>query len=539
MKSSRSNYTIKSFRIRTILFLILSCFSCFLAFAGNEYIGISSIKSLRNSNKKQSIGRFIQARIQKNLLLNTEWKFHELETMHLWENSKQKFPVNANTTFLIKGNFLLVVNKGILNLEILSKKSSIEFKRKFNLKEIDQVIDSLTLELAQYISPRVNFTKTPKFPRFNSKISKAVYQNVEKRQNSIDYTIEDAIRLKEFIFETSAPEGIIELTKSLNILSAKLNDSEKNQILKPSEILLRKATKLNSRNSDLIALHALTFFQLNSYPSWVESKGRQALKYDPQSELANLIMAMASDLTSGAGKSFLNITFRINPYLPEHLKQNTGVYYRGIFDHIKIDVSLITTPKPETDPENDSFREEFQKLEDVFQDDPSKKSIQTLLDFIDRHPNKIEPIIYLAHHFFNSKDFKATIDFLTPYTDHFPNSVEVSTILGESHYFLKQLQLAEKYLETSLVLQPRHLSALKRISLVKIRLKKSNDALIYIEKLLVTHPENASFWFQRGLAYWYLENWNETIRSWEKSLQLDPSRAERKHWLEKAKNKQN
>ncbi|KAB2881349.1 tetratricopeptide repeat protein [bacterium] len=66
---------------------------------------------------------------------------------------------------------------------------------------------------------------------------------------------------------------------------------------------------------------------------------------------------------------------------------------------------------------------------------------------------------------------------------------------------------------------------------------KYEEAVKYYQKSIDNNPNDAGTYYDMGVAYWSLEDWNAVVDAWEKCLSINKSHKEALEWLPKAKEK--
>lgn len=116
------------------------------------------------------------------------------------------------------------------------------------------------------------------------------------------------------------------------------------------------------------------------------------------------------------------------------------------------------------------------------------------------------------------------------YYNAYNNLGWISETLGEKSkaldYFLKAYEL-----------DPTNDYAARHIGGIYEEQGKYKDAVYYYQKSIDNNPNNAGTYYDMGVAYWSLEDWDAVIDAWEKCLSINKTHKEALEWLPKAKEK--
>ncbi len=98
---------------------------------------------------------------------------------------------------------------------------------------------------------------------------------------------------------------------------------------------------------------------------------------------------------------------------------------------------------------------------------------------------------------------------------------------GIAYHQLLQLDLAKKYYEKSIRINPQYAEALNNLGTVFYAGKNYRRAVTQYKKALKQNPESASIYSNLGTAYFARKNYVEAQTNYEKALSLDPEVFER------------
>src|SRR5690606_36338910 len=93
---------------------------------------------------------------------------------------------------------------------------------------------------------------------------------------------------------------------------------------------------------------------------------------------------------------------------------------------------------------------------------------------------------------------------------------------GYAYYQLKQPDKAIPLLLKSIEIDPKNASAYRWLGEIKYDRNDNNGAIEDYTKAITLNPE-ASNYFARGLAYYYLKDYTKAIRDMDIGIQFNPS----------------
>lgn len=93
---------------------------------------------------------------------------------------------------------------------------------------------------------------------------------------------------------------------------------------------------------------------------------------------------------------------------------------------------------------------------------------------------------------------------------------------GIAYHQMLQLEIAKKYYERSIKLNPKYSEALNNLGTVYYARKSYRRAVGQYKKALQFSPHSASIFSNLGTAYFARRNYDEAMKCYEKALALDP-----------------
>jgi Tfp pilus assembly protein PilF len=108
------------------------------------------------------------------------------------------------------------------------------------------------------------------------------------------------------------------------------------------------------------------------------------------------------------------------------------------------------------------------------------------------------------------------------YAEGDPNSAVLANKTGIAYHQMLQLDLARKYYDRALKLNPKYSEATNNLGTVFYARKSYRKAVSYYRRALKIAPESASIYSNLGTAQFARKNYKEAAEAYEIALKLDP-----------------
>ncbi len=118
-----------------------------------------------------------------------------------------------------------------------------------------------------------------------------------------------------------------------------------------------------------------------------------------------------------------------------------------------------------------------------------------------------------------------------------PNYYNAYNNLGWISQTLGDKEKALEHFLKAYELDPTNAYACKHIASIYDDQGKHDDAVSYYKKSIDNDPNDAGTYYDMGVAYWSLQDWESVVDAWEKCLSINRSHKEALEWLPKAKEK--
>ncbi|MCP4754490.1 MAG: hypothetical protein GY866_26710 [Proteobacteria bacterium] len=190
------------------------------------------------------------------------------------------------------------------------------FELAFTEKTLDRKLDAISLDVGRWIKPEFAIRKTVSFPSLHLPDIKDVfrYRRIMFGAHEIP-EIRLTLHLLDRLTVRSPPETIADLAEGMIVLSQKLEGEETTSLLDRTESLLRKAIIEHKNSPRLYALLAEVYYFQHSATPWIERTAEEALKLDPQNDLACILLALIRDVDLDGEREHLGRLKAINPWL--------------------------------------------------------------------------------------------------------------------------------------------------------------------------------------------------------------------------------
>lgn len=315
-----------------ILFPLL-LFTNVYAASEDTLVGILPFTNQRAGGKSDWLGYFARARIEANLRRNSDWKFHNLRTLHFWKVFPDVSPPETDSnSIIIFGSFQQVIDIGVMVVTVRlpgdEREKQVRFQ--FTISELGEKLDSVSQSIGRWID-----SEYKQDTRVTSSASDEIYRDfytLLSQTYEMDRFPETRlmIHLMEVIDEKSPVDMIAGLAETMLIFSERLNQKERETIYGRVESLLQKTIQIHRGHSDLYALLAETYYLKQSYTEWVDKTAKEALAIDDRNDLACILILLTSDLEERDIKRFADLLTDINPILWNSLTHRRDIYQKGL-----------------------------------------------------------------------------------------------------------------------------------------------------------------------------------------------------------------
>lgn len=318
------------------LVLLLSLCSLATGVYSKELVGILPFTNQRTNQEFDWFGFYLQAGIQSYLERGCNCDFNTLSTLRLWKfNAGPDKPVTSKNTHLIDGSYQQVLDYGYIEIRLIDysqpeKGRTLDFS--FTDDSLESKLEERLLEIGQWISPAFTQDKEFEFPGYNEGHAKDLFRfRMELFDKSNQFEIKDLFRIQKLISATAHPEFISDFAEGALIISSDLPSSEKDLLLEEIETLLREAAMKHVNHSRIHALLAETFYLRKKFPSWIQATAEQAVKQNPQNDLAHLLLIMTSDASGDGIKDEIRQLDLVNPWIWPN-ETDAAQFQKGIFN---------------------------------------------------------------------------------------------------------------------------------------------------------------------------------------------------------------
>jgi len=113
--------------------------------------------------------------------------------------------------------------------------------------------------------------------------------------------------------------------------------------------------------------------------------------------------------------------------------------------------------------------------------------------------------------------FKEIIDDILYATPHYP-----LTNLGWAYYNKQEYELAERYYQDALKLEPNFITALRGLGRTYIAMGRAADAVVMLEKAVKNYPRSAASYFYLAKAYSLSRKYKKAISAYNMVVELAP-----------------
>ena len=322
---------------------IAVCLLVFLVFLlptvglGSETVGVLSFVDKRPQQQASWLGFYIQARIVSLLRKNTNWNFHSDSTIRLWrlKSGSVTSKPNEDSTLLISGSAQQVVDYGSISVKAIRPGEKPlplgESTLDFHMETLDRSIDSLAMRIGGWVSPGFSLVETDVSPSWGEAKTEQCFrlrQQLEDPQALPDTAL--VLDLLDTVSDATPTETVAVLAESMTILSQTMEGNDQRYLLRKSETMLRQSLLKHQESARLLALFAEVLYLAQEERSLVGKLASDALKIDPQSDLAALMLALSSGLDSQPGREAIARVRKINPWLWPESKNDPVRFQKGI-----------------------------------------------------------------------------------------------------------------------------------------------------------------------------------------------------------------
>jgi len=321
--------------IQSGIFLFFLLFPQVLCCA--ELVGVLPFVNQRVGNQSNDwLGFYIQARVESNLRQDTDWQFHTLSVLRLWNGeSIPPVAISAQNSILISGSFQRVLQTGYIISKISrqnnSKHSQRSFEFYFTDKNLDSIIDQLSQKLGKWIQSDFKTGKPVHFPQSDISGIKDYfeYRRIMYEPESLPQ-IRHTLQLLDLIESRNSCEMAVDTAEGMLILSQDLAGIEQTSLLKKVEWLLKKTIKGCKKNARLISLLAETFYFKKDSVDWIRKTALEAVDVNAQDDLGYALLALIAD--SGSSEEIKNRSAlqQINPWICQPYKEGMAQFQKGI-----------------------------------------------------------------------------------------------------------------------------------------------------------------------------------------------------------------
>ena len=123
---------------------------------------------------------------------------------------------------------------------------------------------------------------------------------------------------------------------------------------------------------------------------------------------------------------------------------------------------------------------------------------------------------------FNGENYEKAIKYYTEVAEYGYNGARTYSLISESHKLNKDTLGALEALKTGFEKYPEDNSVLTSMIQIYLDMKKTDDAMKYLEMAIKQDPTNTTYYFAQGRLYEDMGEEEKAIKTYESSLEIDP-----------------
>lgn len=141
------------------------------------------------------------------------------------------------------------------------------------------------------------------------------------------------------------------------------------------------------------------------------------------------------------------------------------------------------------------------------------------------NPNAIDTVILFNAGLaaYNGKNYEKAIKYYTEVAEYGYNGAKTYSLIAESYKLNNDTLGALEALKTGFEKYPEDNGVLTSMIQIYLDMKKTDDAMKYLEMAISQDPDNTTYYFAQGRLYEDMGEETNAIATYEKSLEIDPS----------------
>tara|TARA_B100000700_G_scaffold327564_1_gene442492 strand:- start:345 stop:2084 length:1740 start_codon:yes stop_codon:yes gene_type:complete len=541
------NIIARSFsKFRILLFTIFTFFSLLYShpLQARPTVGVLSVDMFYPSKGLEWLELFIQEEISLQLQLSERFSVISPSVMSQWHkriNVSNKYASNLKEVKKTKISLLnpdrifklslqkvlnkLSVNWGISKFEGLE--NILEIKGIHSWSSPDELVASLLKDLveADKLFSGINHYRfyyswegIQSFYRWRQKTLPKVNSESWKNHKK---------KLESILLNYPEMSSHIKYCRAvLKILESSLTNGVQVNLLDSAEKDLVDSMKSHPGNADHHNLLSLVYF-LRKENLFAKQQANIANKINHSNGLSLILYGLTIGKNPEAGENYIIKGLRLYPFVG-------GPYKEGDwqpFHLLKKYLEPWTVSK--TYEENKSYDELLNDGKEFYKARIWKKAIRTFRDANTLKPLSPKPLLYLAKIELGQNKLKSGLEMLKKLSKKFPKNTDITLYLGYANEKLKFHLKAESLYRAVLSQNPESNKTILRLSAVLIKLDKLQEARSFLESLTQKYPSYTVAWWNLGIVYFRLGEFELAEIAWEESLRLEPENGQVRLTLEK------
>jgi hypothetical protein len=320
------------------IFALLAVYLFPFPLIGGELIGVLPLTNQRLKADSDWIGFYIQARMEALLRRNSDWRFHTLRTLQSWQfGSDRSQPVTSHSTVLIAGSFQQVGDFAYIQLQAKRYRPQSgpgkTFEVTFALVKLDEVLTEMAHRVGNWIQSGFTVREGVDFPSFGDpevetffRMQHQLFQPGAFPETRLVLRLLDA-------FSSERPVAYsVGLAEGMLILSLRLTETERDDIIRKTETLLRQAIEKNRSDPFVLGLLAETFLIGGKPMAWVEKTAMEAVEQDRELALGHVLILLSADLDEPALADRLEQLNAANPWFWEVVQHERVSFQKNLLN---------------------------------------------------------------------------------------------------------------------------------------------------------------------------------------------------------------
>lgn len=140
------------------------------------------------------------------------------------------------------------------------------------------------------------------------------------------------------------------------------------------------------------------------------------------------------------------------------------------------------------------------------------------------NPNAVDTVVYFnaALAAYNAEKYDVAVNYYKEAAKHGYNGARTYTLMAAAYQMQKDTVNALNTLKTGFEKYPEDNSILESLTQIYLDMKKSEDAMKYLEMAIAKDPTNPRYYYAQGGLYERLGNEQKAIETYKKTMEIDP-----------------